>query len=234
LGHDQQNSIEESALKEENMKRFARALAVTLGLVVLSSFVFLVPQKNAKADGSAPVTVVNTPLPVNGTVSASISGNVNATITNASVPVSAAQTGLWNVGITGTPSVNIASLPALNDGNALNPYRTNCTESDNLGGFVCDLGTVPSGKELVIEEVTGHIPGAPPGTVQFSLSRIYIQTIGAQQYDLATFLTGNDVGISERVRIYVDPGTDVLVRLVGNCPCHSTFSLSGYTVNLGQ
>jgi hypothetical protein len=50
------------------MKRFARALVVTLGLVVLSSFVFLVPQKNATGAAAAQVVVNPLCIPVQGTI----------------------------------------------------------------------------------------------------------------------------------------------------------------------
>jgi hypothetical protein len=63
------------------MQHFARALLLTLGLgtfvVVLS---FYPSQPAAAAPGATSVIVTNTPLPV--------TGNVNANITNASIPVS--------------------------------------------------------------------------------------------------------------------------------------------------
>ena len=46
------------------------------------------------ASGSAPVTVVNTPL-----------------------PVTTAQSGAWNVGISNTPGVNVANTPDVNIAN---------------------------------------------------------------------------------------------------------------------
>lgn len=262
------------------MKRFGRALVVALGIAVLGSVVSLIPQKNATGAGSAPVSVVNTPLPVNVSNAAGnpvpVSGLVavgnertlagggfvpvplDVNVTNGTLPVTG------SVSISGTPTVHLASpnlslngpvqvtnptqaistpfgsvtqaVPLLvNDGNVFNPYRTSCSESGGVTGSSgrCDLGVVPNGQELVIEQVAGHIPGASPGTVQLTLSRVYVQ-VGTQNYDLATFLTGNDVGISERVRLYADPGTDVVLNIIGNCPCRSAFSLSGYTVNLSQ
>jgi hypothetical protein len=263
---------------EKLVKRFARAFAVTLGLVILASAVSLVPQKNAVGEGSAPVTVVNTPnvnvantagnpVPVSGLVAVgnqrTLSGGgfvpvpLDVDVTNGSLPVTG------SVSISGTPTVQLSSatnlslsgpvqvsnptqtistpfgpvtqpVPLLvNDGSALNRYRTNCSESGGVfdSSGLCDLGVVPAGQELVIEQVTGHVPGATPGTVQLTLSRVYLQ-VGSQNYDLATFLTGNDVGVSERVRLYVDPGTDIIVNIIGNCPCRSTFSISGYTVSV--
>src|SRR5215467_10748641 len=65
-------------------------------LVALSlSFAHVNPVDSA---GSAPVMVVNTPLPVTLQGTGSISGTVAAT-----------QSGTWNVGITGTPAVNLAN-----------------------------------------------------------------------------------------------------------------------------
>lgn len=52
----------------------------------------------AQAEGSAPVTVVNTPLPVSLTGTGTISGNVNAY-----------QAGTWNVGVTSMPAVQLAA-----------------------------------------------------------------------------------------------------------------------------
>jgi hypothetical protein len=83
------------------MKRFARALAVLFGIVVLGSFVLLVPQKSATAQGGPAVTIVSPlPLPVRGNVSATVSG-----------PVAAQQSGNWNVGIAGTPNVSVTNTP---------------------------------------------------------------------------------------------------------------------------
>lgn len=276
------------------MKRFGRTLVVVLGLAVIGAFVSLVPQKSATAQGGPTVTIGGPiPLPVTGSVSATVAGSVNVAnaaanpvpvsgviavgnektlagggfvpvplevnVTNGALPVTG------SVSISGTPTVQLSSAPnvslsgpvqvsnvsqtistpfgsvtqavplSVNDGNAFNPYRTNCSESGGVFGVSgrCDLGVVPNGQEVVIEQITGHVPGASPGTVQLTLSRVYMQ-VGAQNYDLATFLTGNDVGISERVRFYADPGTDVVLNIIGNCPCRSTFSLSGYTLNLSQ
>lgn len=79
------------------MKRFVRALAVTLGLVVLGSIVSLVPQKNVTAQ-SGPAVTIASPLPL------PVKGSVNVTGT-----VGAQQSGPWSVGLTGTPTVSLAS-----------------------------------------------------------------------------------------------------------------------------
>ena len=99
-----------------------------LSVVALAGLLVIVSsaQTNAGAAGSAPVTVVNTPLPVQGTVSGNVAvtGTVNAVQSGPwSVGVTgnvpAVQSGSWNVGITGTPTVSVtggsvsSSLPTL-------------------------------------------------------------------------------------------------------------------------
>ncbi len=77
------------------MKRFARALAITLGLVVLGSVILLVPQKNATGAAAAPVNVVSSiPLSVTGTVAATQSGN-------------------WSVGLAPNTTVGISGTPTV-------------------------------------------------------------------------------------------------------------------------
>jgi hypothetical protein len=103
------------------------------------------------ASGSAPVTVVNTPL-----------------------PVTAAQSGAWNVGISNTPGVNVANTPNVNIANtptvALAP-GVSIRDADNPARHAFQIAVavqlapglaeatagfpVPGGKELVIENVSG-------------------------------------------------------------------------------
>ena len=91
------------------MKNFKNKLksfgltAVLLGLLILNADRDTLGQGNEPAGPTKPVVVVNTPanpVPVTGT----ITGNV--TITNTPT-VGAQQSGLWNVGILGTPTVKI-------------------------------------------------------------------------------------------------------------------------------
>ena len=128
------------------MKRFARALAVFFGIVVLGSFVLLVPQKNAAGAGSAPVTIVNTPLPVTGDVSATVSGTV---------------------GIAGTPTVNAnVSLPNPLPVQPVQQSTANFVSLDFEGGGYFQVfgdgvdGLTPfklNGSKLVITEVQWEI-----------------------------------------------------------------------------
>lgn len=73
------------------MRRFARALVAIFGMVLLGSFLLLVPQKNAAAQDSGPTVTIASPLPlpVKGNVNAAVTGSVNVANTAANpVPVS--------------------------------------------------------------------------------------------------------------------------------------------------
>jgi hypothetical protein len=140
------------------MKRFAKLLLATLGFSALGLVVSLVPQKAAKGSVAAQVQVVNTPLPV--------AGNVNATIN-------------------GTPTVNVASMPAINVGQVTlsgnvpvvnpvtggNPVPLQIQDADNptrqsfhfldsctfVNTLCQDIGyNIPLGKTLVVEDISGY------------------------------------------------------------------------------
>jgi hypothetical protein len=110
---------------------------------------------------SAPVTVVNTaanPVPVSGSIT--VTGTSNVNVTNASIPVTgsvnASQSGTWNVGITGTPSVSISGpvsvIPA-----PVAPVQTD---------IASDCYLVPANQRLVIEFVSA-ILNAPSDDARF-------------------------------------------------------------------
>src|SRR5215471_6807651 len=128
------------------MKRFARAFAVTLGLVILASAVSLVPQKNATGAGAAPVTVVNTPnvnvantagnpVPVSGLVAVgnqrTLAGGgfvpvpLDVSVTNRSLPVTG------SVSISGTPTVQLSS-PVSVANTPLNPVPVSVKQKANF------------------------------------------------------------------------------------------------------
>jgi hypothetical protein len=124
------------------MKRFAKLLVVTLGFGALGFVISLVPQRNATGAGAAPVSIVSSiPLSVNGTLSAQQSGN-------------------WNVGITGTPTVSLAAGTGVNVRNPLdslnNPIALVTRDTDQAArrpfsaGVGCNLG------------LNGGLPPCPP------------------------------------------------------------------------
>ena len=98
------------------MKNLSRPMFLTLGLGLFALVLSFHPSNHAAAAPVGPsVTVLNTPLPVTGSVNAAVSGTVNANITNASLPVMGA------VSITGTPSVGvIGNVPVVNPLDVLN------------------------------------------------------------------------------------------------------------------
>src|SRR5947209_15557791 len=144
------------------MQVFIRTLALTFALGILAIALGLFSTHPAGAAGSAPVTVTNTPLPIQGTVNA-------------------VQSSAWNVGISGTPSVNVAGLPAVQfngtqpvtfsnaeanpiftrdvDSAARHPIVSRVCSDIGTPGLNCGLDpnffTVPGGARLVIEQVDG-------------------------------------------------------------------------------
>jgi len=106
------------------MKKVSNTLLVALVLLIFTVALGFLTSSPTRAQKSAsPVTVVNNPLPVTGTV--------NANVTNTSIPVtgavSATITGTSNVNVTntvpvavtGTPNINIASPVALASGSSV-------------------------------------------------------------------------------------------------------------------
>lgn len=127
------------------MKRFARFLLATFGLGALGFGISLVPQKTAVGAGGAPVFVENTPLPVSGTVAAT-------------------QSGAWNVGISGTPNVNVATLPPV---------------TGNVNATLTGTPTVN------VASLSGNISVANPVDGEFNqiplLTKQFIQTFDVEQ-----------------------------------------------------
>lgn len=138
--------------------------------------------QTVKADQPDAVIVTNTPLPVQGTVAAT-------------------QSGLWNVGITGTPTVNVGNLGAVHltdNGNPLNVHDVDRPTQQPFSQFIecnlvpegqgrpqnfCDPGVilpaVPAGKTLVIEDYSGNCE-VPTGSV-VTLSGFDLFTVSATQ-----------------------------------------------------
>lgn len=103
------------------MKRFARMLFAGLGMVIAGSAICLVPHKAATA---GPITAV--------------------TVTNPSLAVT--QSGPWNVGITGTPSVNANitnQVPVTGTVNANVSFPAN-QQVTLAPQSILDLGKLPS------------------------------------------------------------------------------------------
>src|SRR5262249_11582529 len=124
--------------------RFKDYLVVAGGVLLIVLSVSLAQVNSVGAAGSPSVTVVNTPLPVTGTVNANVTGNVGVTgtpsvsVTNfpATQPVSG------TVGITVIPSVNIVNTPTVTlvqPGTAVSGFRV--LNDFNLHPLIAISGT---------------------------------------------------------------------------------------------
>jgi hypothetical protein len=150
-----------------NISRHMYAIA---GFVLLLTAASLATSRGhaAAAAGTAPVTVMNTavnPVPITGSVTASVSGTIAAT---QSGDWNVGQSGTWNVGVPDPVTVQTGTTPlAVTDSSTTS--RTP-TEIDLSAGFsngdsmASPLATytVPSGKRLVLEYVSAF-SGIQPG-----------------------------------------------------------------------
>lgn len=212
-------------------RRFNLLFAISAMLVFLAGlmiFAALAPQGQA-APGSAPVTVVNTPLPVEASITGTISGDVS---------------------VTNTPEVNVVNEPTVTVGNsATNPvlirdvdnpagqpyaeFRQATIPDGDRNGFA-HFSAIPAGKRLVIEYVNVHAQFHSGG--QGLVIRLFAFTGGdSNPYRFPTSIASSNVldeilG-SHPVRIYVDPNTEPVlgcarVILTGIATCDMT--ISGY------
>jgi hypothetical protein len=201
-------------------KKLLKILVIALGFGLLSAAVSSIPTRSAAASGSAPVTVVNTPLPVNGTVQAQ-------------------QGGPWNVGISGTPIVNVASLPPVSLGGNVNAAVSNpvgnagpvpliiqdsanstrtafdvtgtCSFNGTAGCSITPLLSVPGGDIAEIESVSGGCSNGPGE----SLSDTHIVFTGSSSLSYSFFIPtqipdapGPDGVFAQNLRAYAFGGTN--------------------------
>jgi hypothetical protein len=176
------------------------------------------------ANGGGSVTVVNTsanPVPVTGSVSAS-------------------QSGTWNVGITGTPTVNVANGPAtqnvagtvgldpanntVREANSLasRPIYLNGTSSFGFNSDECDatvdLGTASHTARVVVTNLSVDIT-VPTGDKATAIFNAITNFGGTQEFH---YLPVTDQGVffgNQKLIAYgsapfaVDPGADLQVEV---------------------
>ena len=134
------------------MQQITKRLSLTAGLVVLTTALGLINTGSvgaAPAPPVVPVSVQNTPLPVQG--------NVNATVTN-------------------TPTVRVNTTPTTPvyvdaDRPARNGFNVSCFTGnvDGDGQASCNLLAIPAGRQVVIETISCQAElyaGEGPGDVQ--------------------------------------------------------------------
>jgi hypothetical protein len=177
----------------------------------------------AQAEGSAPVTVVNTPLPVRLTGTGTISGNVNAY-----------QAGTWNVGVTSMPAVQLAAGTTLGiTGGVGNVDPRNAFAAElcvDAGGGCGQPVTIPVNKRFVIEQVSGSCGLNDEDDYENWI--INAQLNGGTHHHY--FKSPTSSTFHFLTRIYADaPGLTVTPTLSGfhhDNECHMT--LSGYLVDM--
>lgn len=84
------------------MQNLRSKLIALAAVGILAAVGTLMNSKQAAAAASGPTVTIDGPFPLPVTGTATVSGSV-----------AAAQSGVWNVGISGTPSVSVTSLPAV-------------------------------------------------------------------------------------------------------------------------
>ncbi len=167
------------------MKKITKILLLALGFSLLTvALGFLTSSPAPAAPGPTSVTVVNTPLPVQGAVNANITnatvpisgsvavsslppvlGTVNANITNSSIPVT----------FSGTPNVHVFNdngAPLFVDPNASaarNAIQQNCGAAgfDGSGAGGCTMYTVGAGVNLVVDSASESLQGIATGTGEY-------------------------------------------------------------------
>src|SRR5215472_1297712 len=154
-----------------SLKNRVFAAAIIAGLAVIGSLMNS-QQSTVRAAGGPTVTIDPTqlPLPVQGSLG--VSGTVAAT-----------QSGAWNVGITGTPTVhvgNAATSPVLVrdvDNPARKPFAVNTSCVMAAASNNCNAQfSVPAGSELVIENVS---VSAAVKTGERTVAQMQVSTNGA-------------------------------------------------------
>lgn len=230
------------------------SLAAGVGILLLTLALANADWVLAQASKVTQVFVTNTaasPVPTLAQGTTTVGGTVNA-----------AQSGPWDVGLTGTPNVNVASMPTVNaqqsgvwmvdvngialvrdvDHAARNLYNPqgNFGPSLQIGEFsACATGfgshlTVPVGKRLVIEYVSGNGQALAGQPLHVSLT---VPGVNAN-YDFLPSKWGGDgttdfFVLSQATRLYADSGAiAVCVERIGTMGT-ATFrvALAGYLVD---
>ena len=217
--------------------RFSNYLVVAGVVLVVAlslSFTYVSPVGGAE---SKEVTVINTPLPVQGTVNVGNFPAVNAV------------TG--SVSITGTPNVSVVNAPSSPvpvrnaDDPDRNGFQATCLSSTTN---FCTLTTVPAGKVLVIQGATIEVHNKPGKTMVATLTTILNNVFVNQRLGMQNIGPCHTCGFSPdftpelytavlTFTVRADPGTNVFVTFQSNdaeaSPVQGIIaSLSGYFVSV--
>jgi hypothetical protein len=230
------------------MKRLVRSFLVLFGLGVAAALMSHFTSPPATAIAPIPVQVTNTPLPVQGTVSANVVNPVTVS-------------GTVNANINGTPTVNAnvtnASLtvgnPATNpvlvrdvDNAANNPFESYVCRAGGVYTANCapglDTVTIPtttdSGapvKMLVIEYVSGSCKAGVGGDISNVQFDIPFGGYAHYLVPVRTYSDSNEIdyAFAQETRLYAGPGQPVTVgteRHVGSPDYECILQFTGHFV----
>ena len=225
------------------MKKLKNYIVASAGVLLLVSVIaFSIPQTGHSAVApDKDVRVINS---TNEPVPVVAQGTTNVAVQN--VPtVKAQQNGTWNVGITGTPTVQL-------DDSATNPvfvrdvdrptaqpfqYEAIVTLGEGDGGQNTSI-PVPSGKLLVIEQVSAAAFASADQRISFSILTHVAPDNAMRPHYLQS--TKEEIGsgtnlytVSQQTRIYADtPGAAARITRAGTTgTVTARFTVSGYFVN---
>lgn len=220
------------------MKNVGTSLRLTLYLSLLAAIALGFPTSTPAGAGPKPqdVNVVNTPLPVQGTV------NVGNFPTSSSVSVTNFPTSQQ---ISGTVSVNnlpSSPVPTFNlDERGRSPYQqggfvvvtgigVGCVPPSTSTICLFDLGVkVPTGKRLVVQYISANVELDAAGAgVAFDVSVGGSVLMGFQGPRIGTF-----VNVETPTLLYVDPGQSMSIGAfsTGGDMSQIIFSVRGYLID---
>lgn len=205
------------------MQKTKKTLIAFVGLIALTAFIASSSTATSK-DGAttADVNVVNSPV------------------------VQAQQSGSWNVGLAGSPTVqvgNLATNPVLIrdvDRPTAQPFQQNIDVTTPLQGFGDATGniTVPQGKLMVIEQVSGrlHVPEGqtPEVSIQNTLAPVTEMSFHYLSAARQEGAPNTRMYVkSQQVRIYLDGPSAIRLIRQGDPygDLSARFVISGYLVD---
>lgn len=197
-------------------RRFVELVSVIAAALLVTVMANLVGASSGS--GSAPVTVQNTPLPITmGNEALTIGGTVNA-----------AQAGTWNVGLSGTASVQFSPEEFFQRGRG-----TGFLVGDIVAG---DTISVPSGKRLVIEYITARIRVPTGQSVRLTLTLDTSSPSSIHYYFPAvaegSFFGQDSFGVTEHLRLYAEEEVTLFAERSGSIGIGNfEFAISGYLIS---
>ncbi|MCU1382780.1 MAG: hypothetical protein JWL71_1477 [Acidobacteria bacterium] len=205
------------------MKRFVHFAAAALGVSILALSISSIAPKQADAAVATAVQVVNTPLPVSGTVDANVTGNVAVTVGNSAanpIPVHVVD-GTSDQPYSLNVNINIANGGSGGTANG----DTNGSQSF----------AVPAGKRLVVETVSMYRPGDIGQSVQVFVNTRLNNLYSAFAVPPAAANNSTYTGATQAMKFYADPGTRGLVNAFrsGSTGAESvTVAIAGHLVDV--